>query len=388
MRSLVSYAAEGGSGGVIYLCTPSKLCMLSTDASALGLQARSLPSASEALAIFSRGDRCAVVQKDKTVTVFSRSDGAAAVELRTARRSEAGAFATGDVLLLADRTGDVRAHLCEAGNEGQFALGHTGTIITSVCMLGPNFVATADRDDKIRVSAWPETWRVQSYCLGHRAYVAAACDLTSSERSGLRLASVCGDLRVIIWDGADGRSLCEAHCAPPEAGAAAAVPLGISASADATHLAVVCAGDARAHLFRLGASPEGGAPSLAALPPLPLPAKPRGAAFCGSDRLFVALAAPEHCAMYALQGDAWSLDGAWTSAARQALEAGGHGAPADFGDLLEEVRSSAFVREESHAGEHYHDPSAKAKRAKIQQLQRVGGLEAKRADGQGGAADA
>ena len=93
------------------------------------------------------------------------------------------------MFLLGDRTGDVRGHLCQTGNEGSFALG--SIIITSICMVGANHVATTDRDDKVRVSAWPDTRRIESYCLGHQSsFVAAVCDLTSSNNCASRQYAV------------------------------------------------------------------------------------------------------------------------------------------------------------------------------------------------------
>ena len=50
---------------------------------------------------------------------------------------------------------------------GELILGHA-SLLTS-CLLTPDekFIITADRDEHIRVSWYPEGYAIESYCLGH-----------------------------------------------------------------------------------------------------------------------------------------------------------------------------------------------------------------------------
>lgn len=59
----------------------------------------------------------------------------------------------------------------ENPSSGELILGHA-SLLTS-CLLAPDekFIITADRDEHIRVSWYPEGYIIESYCLGHRKYV-------------------------------------------------------------------------------------------------------------------------------------------------------------------------------------------------------------------------
>ena len=105
----------------------------------------------------------------------------------------------------------------------RLCLGHFSTIVTCVaCSPDGAYLATGDRDGKIRVSrlpAWkdgqeaegPSAMRaptIQSYCLGHEGYVAALCWLPAHKgHEGGCLASCGGDGTVRLWRAADGRPI-------------------------------------------------------------------------------------------------------------------------------------------------------------------------------------
>ncbi|VDN22552.1 unnamed protein product [Cylicostephanus goldi] len=63
------------------------------------------------------------------------------------------------------------------------------------------FLLSADRDEKIRVSRYPQAFVVQSFCLGHDAYV------SSLAQSGTRVFSCGGDGVVHEWDIQNGQSI-------------------------------------------------------------------------------------------------------------------------------------------------------------------------------------
>ena len=100
-------------------------------------------------------------------------------------------------------------------------------------------------------------------------------------------------------------------------------------------------GRKRLHLFKVTNTGKG----IEATTLLELPEKVRGVAFYCTDRLFVALAAPVYFAMYTLAGR--------LGARHQCIWGGigedGVAATAEF-DLLEDVKSSAFVRTAYNGG--------------------------------------
>ncbi|CAN8070163.1 unnamed protein product [Agarophyton chilense] len=78
-------------------------------------------------------------------------------------------------------------------------LGHFSTI-TDIS-LTTNFIATADRDNKIRVSRYPSSYVIESFCLSHTQFITA---LQWTLIPNL-LLSAAGDSTIRLWDGVKGK---------------------------------------------------------------------------------------------------------------------------------------------------------------------------------------
>lgn len=88
-------------------------------------------------------------------------------------------------------------------------LGHTASILTGLNLVPSSntnqFILTADRDEKIRVSHFPETYMIHGYLLGHSSFI-SSMDAASScqEDSDSQKRTVCitgsGDGTVRLWD--------------------------------------------------------------------------------------------------------------------------------------------------------------------------------------------
>ncbi|KAH7885862.1 WD40-repeat-containing domain protein [Phlebopus sp. FC_14] len=130
-------------------------------------------------------------------------------------------FSKGDDLIVSDKFGDVfrypfnprnapitedKKNTLYASHEnpsgGELILGHT-SLLTS-CLLTPDeqFVITADRDEHIRVSWYPQGYTIESYCLGHEKYVSA---IHIPQFSPATLISGGGDPELKLWDWMTGR---------------------------------------------------------------------------------------------------------------------------------------------------------------------------------------
>jgi len=57
------------------------------------------------------------------------------------------------------------------------------------------FLITSDRDEKIRISHWMNSYNIKSYLLGHTEFVSQV-ELVGEKR----LLSCSGDAKVILWD--------------------------------------------------------------------------------------------------------------------------------------------------------------------------------------------
>lgn len=126
------------------------------------------------------------------------------------------------VLITGDLAGDAFAYSLtqasteitakEAANEGQLPhrrllLGHTASMLTSVTLCTfPNsdngdegnnntqFILTADRDEKIRVTRFPSTFEIHGFLFGHTAFVSCMAV------AGTRCFSCGGDSTLKVWN--------------------------------------------------------------------------------------------------------------------------------------------------------------------------------------------
>jgi hypothetical protein len=97
-------------------------------------------------------------------------------------------------------------------------LGHTASMLTSVhvveekcseqsninkksidCRPDRQLLLTSDRDEKIRVSQFPETYRIEGFLLGHTAFVSSVA-IFPSLSSKHQCLSVGGDCTIRLWD--------------------------------------------------------------------------------------------------------------------------------------------------------------------------------------------
>lgn len=102
-------------------------------------------------------------------------------------------------IIVGDKLGDVCSYSVESGSDvqGQFLLGHT-CMILDVAFLrrGKNrfSLVTCDRDEKIRCSAWPNSFSIERFLLRHEEFVTSI--------------SVCNECSLLFSAGGDGRLCC------------------------------------------------------------------------------------------------------------------------------------------------------------------------------------
>jgi tRNA (guanine-N(7)-)-methyltransferase subunit TRM82 len=105
----------------------------------------------------------------------------------------------------------------ETNRHKRLLLGHTASMLTGVQVTTDNGVGrilTSDRDEKIRVSLFPDTHVVDSFLLGHEAFVSS---LDVVHKDGLtRCATSSGDGTIRLWDYAKCQELAVASVADGE----------------------------------------------------------------------------------------------------------------------------------------------------------------------------
>eukprot|EP01094_Clydonella_sp_ATCC50884_P003581 TRINITY_DN12734_c0_g1_i1.p1 TRINITY_DN12734_c0_g1~~TRINITY_DN12734_c0_g1_i1.p1 ORF type:complete len:427 (-),score=85.20 TRINITY_DN12734_c0_g1_i1:360-1640(-) len=128
-------------------------------------------------------------------------------------------FADAGVLLVADRFGRVSRYRLDRDHSSQppactvtelpLELAHLSILTHLVLSKDARHIITADRDEKIRVSSFPDAFHIQCYCLGHLSFVTSLVEVDAHIVS----ASADGTLR--IWDPQHGQLLHTEHIAEP-----------------------------------------------------------------------------------------------------------------------------------------------------------------------------
>jgi tRNA (guanine-N(7)-)-methyltransferase subunit TRM82 len=121
------------------------------------------------------------------------------------------------IIIAGDLSGDAYAYpvsdssrdsvVAVAKASRRLLLGHTASMLTGMQVVMSNtnakqkFILTADRDEKVRVSVFPETHIIHGYLLGHSAFIStmdAVSKIGDDERSLCLTGS--GDGTVRLWD--------------------------------------------------------------------------------------------------------------------------------------------------------------------------------------------
>ena len=107
----------------------------------------------------------------------------------------------GSCVLVADKNGDVYSVTSARGKEEEpvprLLLGHLSQLLDMAVTRDGARLLTADRDEKIRVSMYPDSFIIDNYCLGHTEFVTS---ITLSSCDETRLVSGSGDGTIRCWN--------------------------------------------------------------------------------------------------------------------------------------------------------------------------------------------
>lgn len=155
------------------------------------------------------GKLLAVSMTDKTLYLFKIQDKNLALLSRrmiTRNTSTLKFFPDSVNLIVSDKTGDIFVFNCESPNEpGRWIQGHLSQVLDVLVNSNQKYVISADRDEKIKVSKWPVSHEIETYCMGHKEFVSSIecfC-LGDSEY----LISGSGDGTLKVWDYIKGNCL-------------------------------------------------------------------------------------------------------------------------------------------------------------------------------------
>lgn len=110
-----------------------------------------------------------------------------------------------DYVIVADKSGDAYKYSVNNQDEpGSLILGHMSMLLDILITPDEKFIITCDRDEKIRVSCFPNAYNINSYCLGHTEFVTALTLLPYNKEI---LISASGDCTLRFWDFKEGKQL-------------------------------------------------------------------------------------------------------------------------------------------------------------------------------------
>lgn len=167
------------------------------------------------LAISSKGDKVFAAFSNKVICCWDITKGEVIGSITMKKRptavvhslyqqSSSGENVGRQCLFVSDKAGDIYALDTEL-SKCVCVGGHTASIITDMAIHN-DIVATADRDEKIRVSRVPNTETIQSYLMGHRNVVCSIGFVKMRDDSSC-LVSVGWDHVLCLWDPLTGSAL-------------------------------------------------------------------------------------------------------------------------------------------------------------------------------------
>jgi len=141
------------------------------------------------------GDYMAVCSERKELTVFHKQKPVSRCTLT--RKASKLCFAA-DHVIIADKNGDVYKFNFKQSqsetNKAELVLGHLSMLLDVALTPDNKHILTADRDEKIRVSQFPNGYNITNFCLGHADFV-TSISLLNSEL----LLSGSGDGTLRVW---------------------------------------------------------------------------------------------------------------------------------------------------------------------------------------------
>jgi len=156
------------------------------------------------LAFSECGSFLAACTPSKNLTIWRISNHELLKQWITPRKVSSLTFTHKNQLIVADKAGDCYTYsfLTSSEEKGKLILGHLSYILDVVITHEDKFVITSERDEKIRVSRFPNAYNIHNFCLGHTEFVTSLSLLSPN-----LLLSGSGDATIRLWNFIEGQQL-------------------------------------------------------------------------------------------------------------------------------------------------------------------------------------
>lgn len=161
-----------------------------------------------------------VGDSDKVLTVFkqNKTTGWTVLKQWRTERKPSHVLIVGDEVIVVDKTGDVYSFDLKKDDVpfgGRLLMGHLSIILDVLVTQDKKFIVTCDRDEKIRVSHFPNSYCIQSFCLGHTEFVSSIISLRDDNDGRQLILSGSGDRTLRLWDLLSGQQLLQEEVSHP-----------------------------------------------------------------------------------------------------------------------------------------------------------------------------
>lgn len=160
---------------------------------------------------FSPSERLlAICHSSKKLFILNTSNWSVKKVLTVSRKLTHILFNSDERYLISNtRSGDVVQYdlMDDRCTKGTYLLGHNSIILDILLHPTERYLLTCDRDEKIRISNYPNCYNIHQYCLGHIEFVSCLNFLNDDI-----LISGGGDGNLRLWNFVDGVELCSYDC--------------------------------------------------------------------------------------------------------------------------------------------------------------------------------
>ncbi|XP_074458874.1 tRNA (guanine-N(7)-)-methyltransferase non-catalytic subunit WDR4 [Larus michahellis] len=211
-----------------------------------------------AFAFSPSGDYFALTDDSKRLILFHTKPSWECVSVRSVKRRCTSLIITAadDKILIADKSGDVYSYsITEPQAEGKLELGHLSLLLDVALSADDQYILTADRDEKIRVSLAKAPYYIVSYCLGHKEFVSKILVIPNYPDL---LLSASGDSTLRLWEYKSGEEVYCCHlstiCGPETTKADQKYPVSrITYCCEGSYVAILCDRIPAVYVFQLDA---------------------------------------------------------------------------------------------------------------------------------------